>query len=113
MRRAPYDNRMSAMAAPHCAALVAHRQPPAAAQAPALEDRSAILGLHAIKEAMFSTTGNAFWLPCSLRHGSISFFLRSILPPRHTFITAHSHNEPQRREDATCAARRQMCSHYT
>src|SRR5262249_46953471 len=104
-------DRQLAMAAPHRATLVAHCQPPAAAQASALEDRSAVLGLHAIKEAMFSTTGNALWLPCSLRHCSISFSLSSILPlrytrsQRHIRTIRHSDEKMRRgRRDGKCVA---------
>jgi len=56
------------MPAPDGTPLVAHCKPPAAAQPPALQDRSTVLILHAMQEPMLTTTWNALRLPCSLWH---------------------------------------------
>ncbi len=57
-----------AMPATDLAALVADGQLPAALLAPPAQHSAAIFGLHTIEKTMLTTTGNALWLPGSLRH---------------------------------------------
>jgi len=57
-----------AMPTPDGSPLVADAQPPAATQPAPLEHITTILGVHSMQKAMLTTTWDAFWLPCSLRH---------------------------------------------
>jgi hypothetical protein len=57
-----------AMPTPDGPPFVADGQPPTTTQPTTLQHVATVLGVHAMQKAMFTTTWDAFWLPCSLRH---------------------------------------------
>jgi hypothetical protein len=63
------------MPAPDGAPLIADGQVPTTAQTPPFEDGATIFALHTVQKAMLPAARDAFGLPCTLWHSTLSLLL--------------------------------------